>query len=147
MRLENTKSFPDVPLARNEDILIEEHRVFLSSVWTNPSLCLPLGQSSWQSGIKVVKLPSTSQPIVSSLTSPSISTLVTQAPLLQFSFLNSSLAPASPWPLREGAEPQACSLPPGCTVETSGDFPTNGHLPTSHDIPTSYHCPSDNHPS
>ena len=80
LRVENTKNFPDVPLARNEDILIEAHRVILSSVWTTPSLCLPLSQSSWQSGIKVVKLPSTSPPIVASSTSPSISALVIQAP-------------------------------------------------------------------
>ena len=80
LQVENTKNFPDVPLAGNEDLQTEAHRVILSPVWTTPSLCLPLSQSSWQSGIKVVKLPSTSPPIVASSTSPSISALVIQAP-------------------------------------------------------------------
>ena len=92
--VENTNNFPDVPLARKEYILIEAHRVILSSVWTTPSLCLPLLQSSCQSGIKVVKLPSTSPPIVASSTSPSIFALVSQAPSSPI-FLPQLLLPAS----------------------------------------------------
>ena len=80
LSVENTNNFLDVPLARKEDILIEAHRAILSSVWTTPSLCLPLLQSSCQSGVKVVKLSSTSPPIVASSTSPSIFALVSQAP-------------------------------------------------------------------
>ena len=100
LSVENTNNFLDVPFARKEDILIEAHRAILSSVWTTPSLCLPLLQSSCQSGVKVVKLSSTSPPIMASSTLPSISALAIQAPpspiLLPHPLLLASVTAAPP---------------------------------------------------